>query len=147
MQGGEEELMVNKTKRGCIRTTRGSWRVQRVKKNGEVFTSWRRPSKEERLKNKLRERRRREVTSRIFAGLRQQGNYLLPKHPDKNDVLKALCEEAGYLVDEDGNLCRKKLAGGPNCATYSEEGNKEAGEGKGFKKEELSLELTLSITL
>ncbi|PKA51497.1 Protein brassinazole-resistant 2 [Apostasia shenzhenica] len=106
---GEEETAMAPEKRGkgCIKTTMGSWRVRRVKKNGEVFTSWRRPSGEERARNKLRERRRREVAARIYAGLRERGNYRLPKHPDKNDLLKALCEEAGYAVDGDGNLRRK----------------------------------------
>ena len=35
------------------------------------------------------------------------GNYKLPKHCDNNEVLKALCKEAGWTVEEDGTTYRK----------------------------------------
>lgn len=35
------------------------------------------------------------------------GNYKLPKHCDNNEVLKALCKEAGWIVEEDGTTYRK----------------------------------------
>ncbi|KAL0338131.1 UNVERIFIED_CONTAM: BES1/BZR1protein 3 [Sesamum angustifolium] len=60
------------------------------------------------MNNKQRERRRRYVTRKIFAGLRAHGNYNLPKHADSNDLLKALCEEAGWHVEEDGTIFRKQ---------------------------------------
>ncbi|CAM6104180.1 unnamed protein product [Calypogeia fissa] len=65
------------------------------------------PSARERENNKRRERRRRAVAARIFAGLRAHGNYRLPKHADHNEVLKALCAEAGWHVDEDGTIYRQ----------------------------------------
>ena len=61
----------------------------------------------ERENNKRRERKRRAIASRIFAGLRQFGNYKLPKHCDNNEVLKALCREAGWTVEEDGTTYKK----------------------------------------
>ncbi|KAF2305349.1 hypothetical protein GH714_004135 [Hevea brasiliensis] len=39
------------------------------------------------------------------------GNYKLPKHCDNNEVLKALCNEAGWTVEEDGTTYRKKFLG------------------------------------
>lgn len=47
------------------------------------------------------------MAARIFAGLRAHGNYRLPKHADHNEVLKALCAEAGWHVDEDGTIYRQ----------------------------------------
>lgn len=35
------------------------------------------------------------------------GNFKLPKHCDNNEVLKALCDEAGWTVEEDGTTYRK----------------------------------------
>ncbi|KAJ4874471.1 BES1/BZR1-like protein 4 [Raphanus sativus] len=35
------------------------------------------------------------------------GNYELPKHCDNNEVLKALCNEAGWIVEQDGTTYRK----------------------------------------
>lgn len=64
------------------------------------------PTSKERENNKRRERKRRAVAARIFAGLRQYGNYKLPKHCDNNEVLKALCREAGWTVEEDGTTYR-----------------------------------------
>ncbi|KAL2247041.1 BES1/BZR1 homolog protein 2-like [Sesamum indicum] len=65
------------------------------------------PSWRERENNKRRERRRRAIAAKIYSGLRAQGNYKLPKHCDNNEVLKALCAEAGWVVEEDGTTYRK----------------------------------------
>nr|GMC99138.1 BES1/BZR1 homolog protein 2-like [Ipomoea batatas] len=70
-------------------------------------SSGRLPTWKERENNKRRERRRRAIAAKIFSGLRAQGNYKLPKHCDNNEVLKALCAEAGWVVDEDGTTYRK----------------------------------------
>ncbi|OAY44592.2 hypothetical protein MANES_08G096400v8 [Manihot esculenta] len=93
--------------KGCIKSGRGPWIVHRSTKDG-VVTKYRFPSDSERQNNKQRERRRRAVTRKIFAGLRKHGNYKLPKHADTNDLLKALCEEAGWHVEEDGTIYRFK---------------------------------------
>ncbi|KAK4742494.1 hypothetical protein SAY87_000495 [Trapa incisa] len=61
----------------------------------------------ERENNKRRERRRRAMSAKIFTGLRAFGNYKLPKHCDNNEVLKALCNEAGWSVEPDGTTYRK----------------------------------------
>ncbi|XP_020580249.1 protein BZR1 homolog 1-like [Phalaenopsis equestris] len=65
------------------------------------------PTWKERENNKRRERRRRAIAAKIFSGLRTLGNYKLPKHCDNNEVLKALCIEAGWVVEEDGTTYRK----------------------------------------
>ncbi|KAI4325826.1 hypothetical protein MLD38_031189 [Melastoma candidum] len=65
------------------------------------------PTWKERENNKRRERRRRAIAAKIYAGLRSQGNYKLPKHCDNNEVLKALCSEAGWVVEDDGTTYRK----------------------------------------
>ncbi|KAH6780858.1 BES1/BZR1-like protein 4 [Perilla frutescens var. hirtella] len=65
------------------------------------------PTWKERENNKRRERRRRAIAAKIFAGLRLYGNYKLPKHCDNNEVLKALCNEAGWTVQPDGTTYRK----------------------------------------
>ncbi|KAE8702359.1 Trichome birefringence-like 35 isoform 1 [Hibiscus syriacus] len=106
--GGEKTKTATTTLRGCIKKSRGPWVVHRTTKNGRTVTSYRFPSDGERQKNKQRERRRRAVAHKIFAGLRDHGNYNLPKHADTNDLLKALCEEAGWLVEIDGTVYRKK---------------------------------------
>ena len=67
------------------------------------------PTWKERENNKRRERRRRAIAAKIFLGLRMYGNYKLPKHCDNNEVLKALCNEAGWTVEEDGTTYRKVL--------------------------------------
>lgn len=67
----------------------------------------RKPSWKEKEKNMMRERRRRAITSKIFDGLRAQRSYNLSKHCDNNEVLKALCAEAGWSVEEDGTTYRK----------------------------------------
>lgn len=68
------------------------------------------PTWKERENNKRRERRRRAIAAKIFAGLRMYGNYNLPKHCDNNEVLKAVCREAGWTVEEDGTTYRKVIA-------------------------------------
>ncbi|KAM3344333.1 hypothetical protein P3S68_026425 [Capsicum galapagoense] len=93
--------------RGCIKTSRGPWLVHRTTKDGSVVTRFRYPSDRERQKNKQREQNRRAVAHKIFAGLRAHGNYKLPKHADTNDLLMALCEEAGWHVEDDGTIYRK----------------------------------------
>ncbi|KAJ4715048.1 putative BRASSINAZOLE-RESISTANT 1 protein [Melia azedarach] len=70
-------------------------------------SSGRLPTSKERENNKRRERRRRAIAAKIYAGLRAQGNFKLPKHCDNNEVLKALCAEAGWVVEEDGTTYRK----------------------------------------
>ncbi|XP_024024399.1 BES1/BZR1 homolog protein 4 isoform X2 [Morus notabilis] len=65
------------------------------------------PTWKERENNKRRERRRRAIAAKIYTGLRKYGNYKLPKHCDNNEVLKALCNEAGWTVEEDGTTYRK----------------------------------------
>ncbi|CAH1443601.1 unnamed protein product [Lactuca virosa] len=65
------------------------------------------PTWKERENNKRRERRRRAISAKIFAGLRMYGNYKLPKHCDNNEVLKALADEAGWTVESDGTTYRK----------------------------------------
>ncbi|GFQ03203.1 bes1/bzr1 homolog protein 4 [Phtheirospermum japonicum] len=65
------------------------------------------PTWKERENNKRRERRRRAIAAKIFSGLRMYGNYKLPKHCDNNEVLKALCNEAGWIVEDDGTTYRK----------------------------------------
>uniref|UniRef100_A0A5B6Z022 Protein BZR1 homolog n=1 Tax=Davidia involucrata TaxID=16924 RepID=A0A5B6Z022_DAVIN len=67
----------------------------------------RKPSWRERENNRRRERRRRAIAAKIYAGLRSQGNYNLPKQSDNNEVLKALCTEAGWTVEPDGTTYRK----------------------------------------
>lgn len=95
------------TMRGCIKKSKGPWIVHRTTKDGEMVTKYRFPTENERQKNKQRERRRRAVAKKIFAGLKEEGGYKLPKHADTNDLLKALCEEAGWYVEEDGTIYRK----------------------------------------
>lgn len=70
-------------------------------------TARRKPSWRERENNRRRERRRRAIAAKIYTGLRAQGNFNLPKHCDNNEVLKALCSEAGWTVEEDGTTYRK----------------------------------------
>lgn len=70
-------------------------------------SSGRLPTWKERENNKRRERRRRAIAAKIFTGLRTQGNFKLPKHCDNNEVLKALCFEAGWVVEDDGTTYRK----------------------------------------
>lgn len=93
--------------KGCIKNTRGPWKIKKTTKDGEVVTKLRFPSESERQNSKQRERQRRSITQKIFAGLRLYGNYQLPKKADTNDLLKALCEEAGWHVEEDGTIHKK----------------------------------------
>ncbi|GJP73825.1 hypothetical protein CLOP_g4505 [Closterium sp. NIES-67] len=71
------------------------------------MTAQRLPTWKERENNKRRERRRRAIAAKIFTGLRTYGNFDLPKHCDNNEVLKAVCKEAGWIVEEDGTTYRK----------------------------------------
>ncbi|KAL2609550.1 hypothetical protein R1flu_028123 [Riccia fluitans] len=64
----------------------------------------------EKEKTKLRERQRRAITTKIFAGLRKHGGYNLPPRADINDVLKALAHEAGWTVEADGTTYRNQGA-------------------------------------
>jgi hypothetical protein len=68
------------------------------------------PSWKERENNRRRERRRRSIAAKIFAGLRTYGNYQLPRNCDNNEVLRALCNEAGWTVEPDGTTYRKVRA-------------------------------------
>ncbi|CAM6057089.1 unnamed protein product, partial [Sphagnum tenellum] len=72
-------------------------------------------SASEKEKTKLRERQRRAITTKIFAGLRKYGGYNLPPRADINDVLKALAAEAGWTVEADGNTFRTQQ--GPSRLT------------------------------
>uniref|UniRef100_A0A0E0I2U3 Protein BZR1 homolog n=2 Tax=Oryza TaxID=4527 RepID=A0A0E0I2U3_ORYNI len=74
------------------------------------------PTWKERENNKRRERRRRAIAAKIFTGLRALGNYNLPKHCDNNEVLKALCREAGWVVEDDGTTYRKGCKPPPSSA-------------------------------
>uniref|UniRef100_A0A0D9UXF9 Protein BZR1 homolog n=1 Tax=Leersia perrieri TaxID=77586 RepID=A0A0D9UXF9_9ORYZ len=142
-------------RRGCIRSTRGPWTVRRTGRGGAVTTSLRHPTARERENNRQRERRRRQVAARIYAGLRAGAGYALPKYADQNDVLRALCAEAGYLVDDDGNVTRKNEPLGDGSgrvgsssdqlqvSSYS--GATEAAVAQ-HREQEISLELTLSFT-
>ncbi|CAN6271432.1 unnamed protein product [Urochloa humidicola] len=67
------------------------------------------PSAEERENNRQRERRRRSVAANIYFGLRAYGNYTLPRNCDNNEVLKALCREAGWVVEPDGTTYRRVI--------------------------------------
>jgi hypothetical protein len=97
-------------RKGCIRSTQGPWTVRRRGRGGGLTTSLRHPTPRERENNRQRERRRRQVAARIYAGLRAHAGYALPKHADQNDVLRALCAEAGYHVDDDGNVTRHQVS-------------------------------------
>lgn len=98
--------------RGCIKSTKGPWIVRRSRSRKEQVCAgaravWRVPSARERESNKRRERQRRAIAGKIYAGLRAHGNYRLPNHADHNSVLIALCDEAGWHVEEDGSVSRK----------------------------------------
>ncbi|KAJ7530868.1 hypothetical protein O6H91_06G138200 [Diphasiastrum complanatum] len=69
-------------------------------------------SEKEKEKTKLRERQRRAITTKIFSGLRKHGGYNLPPRADINDVLKALAQEAGWIVEPDGTTYRSQQASG-----------------------------------
>lgn len=64
----------------------------------------------EREKTKMRERQRRAITTKIFAGLRKYGGYNLPPRADINDVLRALAAEAGWVVEADGTSYRAPVS-------------------------------------
>uniref|UniRef100_A0A804MZ38 Protein BZR1 homolog n=2 Tax=Zea mays TaxID=4577 RepID=A0A804MZ38_MAIZE len=118
---GREEGVAAAPRKGCIRSTQGPWTVRRRGRGGGLTTSLRHPTPRERENNRQRERRRRQVAARIYAGLRARAGYALPKHADQNDVLRALCAEAGYHVDDEGNVTRHQGVGdgaaGPSCSS------------------------------
>ncbi|XP_062199856.1 protein BZR1 homolog 3-like [Phragmites australis] len=146
--------------RGCIRSTQGPWTVRRRDRGGGVTTSLRHPTPRERENNRQRERRRRQVAARIYAGLRAHAGYTLPKHADQNDVLRALCAEAGYHVDDEGNVTILQPpdgAAGPSSSSGHQKPSSYSGtteavtlqqQQQQHREEEvkLSLELTLSFT-
>ncbi|KAF8670526.1 hypothetical protein HU200_050547 [Digitaria exilis] len=68
----------------------------------------------ERENNRWRERYRRSIASKIYAGLRAYGRYALPRLCDSNIVLRALCHEAGWIVEPDGTTYRKGDAPPPS---------------------------------
>ena len=105
-------------RRGCIRSTQGPWTVRRRGRGGGLTTSLRHPTPRERENNRQRERRRRQVAAKIYAGLRAHAGYTLPKHADQNDVLRALCAEAGYHVDDDGNVTRLQVPVPPSPSCF-----------------------------
>lgn len=66
----------------------------------------------ERERNKRRQYKRRAIASRIFVGLRQYAvkeGKLSNKQCDNNELLKALCRETGYIVEEDESTSHKPL--------------------------------------
>ncbi|KAF8663122.1 hypothetical protein HU200_055722 [Digitaria exilis] len=149
-------------RRGCIRSTQGPWTVRRRGRGGGMTMSLRHPTPRERENNRQRERRRRQVAARIYSGLRAHAGYTLPKHADQNDVLRALCAEAGYLVDDEGNVTRLQGvvdgAAGPSCSSDHQKPSSHSGTTEAVtlqqpdhqqqREEEeeakMSLELTLS---
>jgi hypothetical protein len=58
-------------------------------------------------KNKRRERCWCAITTKIFVGLCLYENYKLPKHYNNSKVFKALCVEADWIMDNDGNTYQK----------------------------------------
>ncbi|CAM8939130.1 hypothetical protein QQ045_014585 [Rhodiola kirilowii] len=78
-----------------------------LEEGGGSAASRRKPSWRERENNRRRERRRRAIAAKIFTGLRAQGNFNLPKQCDNNEVLKSLCRDAGWVVEDDGTTYRK----------------------------------------
>ncbi|GLU13776.1 hypothetical protein SLE2022_303880 [Rubroshorea leprosula] len=52
---------------------------------------------------------------RVGSTLRMYENFKLPKHCDNNEVLKALCNEAGWIVESDDTTYRKSKAGSWEC--------------------------------
>jgi hypothetical protein len=108
--GRDEGEAAAAPRKGCIRSTQGPWTVRRRGRGGGLTTSLRHPTPRERENNRQRERRRRQVAARIYAGLRARAGYALPKHADQNDVLRALCAEAGYHVDDEGNVTRHQVS-------------------------------------
>nr|KAJ0193221.1 hypothetical protein LSAT_V11C800429920 [Lactuca sativa] len=109
MGGDHQKTAEKRVVKGCIKSGKGPWVVQRTTKDGRVITRYRFPSDRERLKNRERERNRRNVARKIFSGLRTFGNYQLSKNADTIDLLKAVCEEAGWHVEEDGTIYKKNV--------------------------------------
>ncbi|KMT12400.1 hypothetical protein BVRB_5g103320 [Beta vulgaris subsp. vulgaris] len=119
------------------------------------------PTDRERENNKEREKNRRKITRKIYAGLRVHGNYKLPKHADNNDLLKALCDEAGWYVQEDGTVAvvenvaglkselKTQISSGGDVAVSEDQSNL-CNKNDGCIQEsvgEYGIDLTLSLSL
>lgn len=78
-----------------------------------------RDKEKEKEKTKLRERHRRSITTKILSGLRKYGNYNLPPRADINDVLRALANEAGWIVEADGTTYRNPALQQTSGASHS----------------------------
>ncbi|KAJ0567048.1 putative transcription factor BES/BZR family [Helianthus annuus] len=101
------EMVQKEVVNSSSKSKRGPWLVHRINKDGRVVTRHRFPSDQERQRNCERERKRRSMARKIFSGLRAYGNYKLSKNADTIDLLKALCEEAGWHVEQDGTVYKK----------------------------------------
>ncbi|GKE92490.1 BZR1 homolog 2-like protein [Tanacetum coccineum] len=130
--------------KGCIKSEKGPWVIHRTTKDGRVITRHRFPSDQERLKNRERERNRRVVARNIFSGLRAFGNYRLHKNADTIDLLKALCYEAGWHVEQDGTIHKKAVY---NCDENMDTVESRAVSPKMAKTDHDDINLTLSLTL
>ncbi|KAL2901899.1 Protein BZR1-like protein 4 [Bienertia sinuspersici] len=154
MEGiGVNVIKKNHKAKGCIKTSRGPWVVRRNTKKG-VVNSLRFPTDRERHNNMEREKKRRQITRQIFAGLRAHGNYCLPKHADNNDLLKALCHEAGWHVEEDGTIYKKDDVMTENVGLNSKVLTQGSGGGDGVSEDQVQfdrsggcIDLTLSLSL
>lgn len=63
-------------------------------------------SEVEKERTKIRERKRRSITTKIFHGLREHGGYRLSPRAAINQVLRHLAQEAGWVVEPDGTTYR-----------------------------------------
>ncbi|KAE8707218.1 hypothetical protein F3Y22_tig00110386pilonHSYRG00060 [Hibiscus syriacus] len=80
-----------------------------------------RENEKEKERSKFRKRNKRVFTRRMLAGLRQFGNFPIPPHAARNDVLAALAREAGWTVEPDGTTYRHSpmLQNQQNLGTFS----------------------------
>ncbi|KAI3514835.1 hypothetical protein L1887_13578 [Cichorium endivia] len=146
MGGDQQETAEKRVVKGCIKSEKGPWVVHRTTKDGRVITRHRFPSDRERLKNRERERNRRNVARKIFSGLRAFGNYRLSKNADSIDLLKAVCEEAGWHVEEDGTVYKKVLNDDDDYCNCDENMETVESTSKMAQKHH-DLNVTLSLTL
>ncbi|KAL0351899.1 UNVERIFIED_CONTAM: NEDD8-conjugating enzyme Ubc12 [Sesamum calycinum] len=92
----------------------GSWRIDSVViSSWRSWWEWRRSREEEAIlerEGEQQEEREEEESNccQDLCRVEGSGNYNLPKHCDNNEVLKALCAEAGWIVEPDGTTYRKK---------------------------------------
>nr|XP_043618608.1 beta-amylase 8-like [Erigeron canadensis] len=137
--------------KGCIKSGEDPWVVRRITKDGNVVTRHRFPSNRVRLKRLERDRNRRLVARKIFSGLRTYGNYNLPKNAPTVDLLKALCNEAGWHVEEDGTIYKKMLKEDVGYRLYSKCDEKnntlESITKMADDQEDDKIDLNLSLTL